>query len=77
MGFLVSYLVVVRQWLEKQVSGQAPLSFQVVSGPLCGLSLQPSLGFLTAWWPQGGQDASSWLKASEARTIGPLGGPVS
>ena len=56
-------MVMVRQWpelrepgLKQQAAGQAPLSLHVLSGPLCGLSMWPSLGFLTAWRPQGSQN---------------------
>ena len=42
-------------------------SLHGLSGPRCGLSVWPSLGFLTAWRPQGSRNASGGLRASQAR----------
>lgn len=74
---VVSYVVLVRQWLElgepglkQQAAGQAPLCLPVLSGPLCGLSLGPSLGFHIARRSQGCQNASRGLMASQVRATG-------
>ena len=37
---------------KQQVAGQPPPSLDGLLGPLCGLSVWPRLGFLTAWRPQ-------------------------
>lgn len=68
MGLLVSDVVAVGQWLELGAPG---LKQQVAGRTLCpftrGLSLWFSLGFLTARWPRGSPNTSSWLKASQVQ----------